>query len=62
LPQIDQSLMMIAMTRKATQYCDGLRGPIVVHDPYDPFSEMYDVDDGAYSYIVYLGRAASLKL
>ncbi|KZT19046.1 multicopper oxidase [Neolentinus lepideus HHB14362 ss-1] len=27
------------------QYCDGLRGPFVVYDPSDPFSDMYDVDD-----------------
>ncbi|EPQ57227.1 laccase [Gloeophyllum trabeum ATCC 11539] len=28
-----------------TQYCDGLRGPIVIYDPNDPFKHMYDVDD-----------------
>ncbi|TFK54463.1 laccase [Heliocybe sulcata] len=28
-----------------TQYCDGLRGPIVIYDPNDPFKNMYDVDD-----------------
>ena len=30
----------------ATQYCDGLRGPLVIYDPNDPFADMYDVDDG----------------
>ncbi|KAK1229545.1 laccase, multicopper oxidase, benzenediol:oxygen oxidorectuctase [Marasmius sp. AFHP31] len=29
----------------STQYCDGLRGVIVVYDPEDPFKSMYDVDD-----------------
>lgn len=29
------------------QYCDGLRGPIVIYDPQDPYSFMYDVDDSA---------------
>lgn len=29
-----------------TQYCDGLRGPIVVYDPNDPHKSLYDVDDG----------------
>ncbi|KZT20141.1 multicopper oxidase [Neolentinus lepideus HHB14362 ss-1] len=27
------------------QYCDGLRGPLVIYDPDDPFKDMYDVDD-----------------
>ncbi|KAH9913346.1 laccase [Epithele typhae] len=29
----------------STQYCDGLRGPMVVYDPYDPHASLYDVDD-----------------
>ncbi|KAG5715328.1 hypothetical protein E4T56_gene14239, partial [Termitomyces sp. T112] len=28
-----------------TQYCDGLRGAIVIYDPKDPFRHLYDVDD-----------------
>ncbi len=28
------------------QYCDGLRGPLVIYDPYDPHLALYDVDDG----------------
>nr|AMJ39540.1 laccase 3 [Coriolopsis trogii] len=27
------------------QYCDGLRGPLVVYDPHDPHKHLYDVDD-----------------
>ncbi|KAI0063766.1 laccase [Artomyces pyxidatus] len=27
------------------QYCDGLRGAIVVKDPFDPHGSLYDVDD-----------------
>ncbi|KAI6165261.1 laccase [Pisolithus thermaeus] len=29
----------------STQYCDGLRGPLVIYDPNDPLGDMYDVDD-----------------
>jgi len=29
----------------STQYCDGLRGPLVIYDPEDPLKDMYDVDD-----------------
>ncbi|KAJ7866400.1 laccase [Mycena olivaceomarginata] len=29
----------------ATQYCDGLRGPLVVYDTDDPHASLYDVDD-----------------
>ncbi|KAJ6557732.1 laccase [Mycena capillaripes] len=29
----------------STQYCDGLRGPLVVYDPNDPHADLYDVDD-----------------
>jgi hypothetical protein len=28
-----------------TQYCDGLRGPIVIYDPDDPYYNSYDYDD-----------------
>jgi len=27
------------------QYCDGLRGPLVIYDPEDPLKYLYDVDD-----------------
>ncbi|KIO00644.1 laccase [Pisolithus tinctorius Marx 270] len=30
----------------SAQYCDGLRGPLVIYDPDDPLADMYDVDDG----------------
>lgn len=30
----------------ATQYCDGLRGGLVIYDPNDPHAALYDVDDG----------------
>ncbi|KAE9398106.1 laccase lcc6 [Gymnopus androsaceus JB14] len=29
----------------STQYCDGLRGPLVIYDPEDPYLNLYDVDD-----------------
>ncbi|KAL5513427.1 LCC11_5 [Sanghuangporus vaninii] len=29
----------------STQYCDGLRGPLVIYDPEDPLQYLYDVDD-----------------
>jgi iron transport multicopper oxidase len=28
------------------QYCDGLRGALVIYDPNDPQARLYDVDDG----------------
>jgi hypothetical protein len=30
----------------SNQYCDGLRGPMVIYDPHDPQAHLYDVDDG----------------
>lgn len=33
----------------ATQYCDGLRGALVIYDPDDPHKDLYDVDDGQLS-------------
>ncbi|KAJ7248476.1 laccase 3 [Mycena rebaudengoi] len=27
------------------QYCDGLRGPLIIYDPKDPHKPLYDVDD-----------------
>ncbi|KAJ7186021.1 laccase [Mycena filopes] len=29
----------------STQYCDGLRGPLVVYDPNDPHASLYDLPD-----------------
>ncbi|ETW79401.1 laccase [Heterobasidion irregulare TC 32-1] len=29
----------------STQYCDGLRGPLVIYDPEDAHASLYDVDD-----------------
>lgn len=29
----------------STQYCDGLRGPLVLYDPDDPLKHLYDIDD-----------------
>jgi hypothetical protein len=36
-----------------TQYCDGLRGPLVIYDPNDPQAYLYDVDDGKILNIVF---------
>ena len=30
----------------SSQTCDGLRGPLVIYDPNDPYRQLYDVDDG----------------
>ncbi|KIK92618.1 laccase [Paxillus rubicundulus Ve08.2h10] len=27
------------------QYCDGLRGPLIIYDPDDPYRSSYDIDD-----------------
>jgi iron transport multicopper oxidase len=29
----------------STQYCDGLRGPLIIYDPNDPHKNLYDIDD-----------------
>ncbi|KAK7044111.1 hypothetical protein VNI00_007828 [Paramarasmius palmivorus] len=29
----------------SVQYCDGLKGPLVVYDPKDPYRHWYDIDD-----------------
>nr|GAT59722.1 laccase [Mycena chlorophos] len=29
----------------AMQYCDGLRGPLIIYDPNDPHKNLYDVDN-----------------
>ena len=34
--------MLINHIRLGTQYCDGLRGPLVVYDPDDPYKQLYD--------------------
>ncbi|KAJ7625705.1 laccase [Roridomyces roridus] len=31
----------------STQYCDGLRGPLVIYDPFDPQKSLYDIDDAS---------------
>lgn len=33
-------------SHESVQYCDGLRGPLVIYDPDDPHKDLYDVDDG----------------
>uniref|UniRef100_A0A0W0FNJ6 Laccase n=1 Tax=Moniliophthora roreri TaxID=221103 RepID=A0A0W0FNJ6_MONRR len=38
----------------STQYCDGLRGALVIYDPNDPHASLYDVDDGMSSTSVLL--------
>ncbi|KAG6886948.1 hypothetical protein C0992_001529, partial [Termitomyces sp. T32_za158] len=43
-PQLLLDVPLCSMST-ATQYCDGLRGPIVIYDPEDPFLPFYDVDD-----------------
>jgi FtsP/CotA-like multicopper oxidase with cupredoxin domain len=34
----------------STQYCDGLRGPLVVYDKPDPRGSLYDFDNGQQFY------------
>ncbi|KAG1895893.1 laccase [Suillus fuscotomentosus] len=31
----------------SVQYCDGLRGALVIYDPHDPLAYLYDVDDAS---------------
>ncbi|KAJ7164416.1 laccase [Mycena filopes] len=44
-PTNDQAGTFWYHSHLATQYCDGLRGPLVVYDPEDPHLSLYDVDD-----------------
>ncbi|KAK0432321.1 laccase [Armillaria borealis] len=39
----------------STQYCDGLRGPLIVYDPNDPHADLYDVDDDSTSILTLSG-------
>ncbi|PCH36517.1 multicopper oxidase [Wolfiporia cocos MD-104 SS10] len=32
-------------SHEGVQYCDGLRGPLIIYDPDDPHAHLYDVDD-----------------
>ncbi|KAG2357789.1 laccase hybrid [Suillus spraguei] len=29
------------------QYCEGLRGPLIIYDPQDPYLDMYDIDNAS---------------
>ncbi|PIL36360.1 transporter [Ganoderma sinense ZZ0214-1] len=42
---LDQAGTFWYHSHLSTQYCDGLRGPMVVYDPNDPHADLYDVDD-----------------
>ncbi|KAL0568359.1 laccase, multicopper oxidase, benzenediol:oxygen oxidorectuctase, partial [Marasmius crinis-equi] len=44
-PTGDQAGTFWYHSHLSTQYCDGLRGGIVVYNPEDPFKSLYDVDD-----------------
>lgn len=46
----------------SNQYCDGLRGPLVIYDPEDPYADLYDVDDGKLSHKYVLVRNSRLVL
>ncbi|KAI1790621.1 laccase [Ganoderma leucocontextum] len=42
---IDQAGTFWYHSHLSSQYCDGLRGPMIVYDPNDPHADLYDVDD-----------------
>ncbi|KAJ7478293.1 laccase [Mycena latifolia] len=44
-PTGDQAGTFWYHSHLSTQYCDGLRGPLIVYDPDDPHASLYDVDD-----------------
>ncbi|KAL0063557.1 laccase, multicopper oxidase, benzenediol:oxygen oxidorectuctase [Marasmius tenuissimus] len=46
LPTADQAGTFWYHSHLSVQYCDGLRGPMVIYDPKDPFADLYDVDNG----------------
>ncbi|KAK7045357.1 hypothetical protein VNI00_007606 [Paramarasmius palmivorus] len=45
LPVSDQAGTFWYHSHLSTQYCDGLRGALVIYDPDDPHKHLYDVDD-----------------
>ncbi|KAJ7720366.1 laccase [Mycena maculata] len=45
IPTNDQAGTFWYHSHLATQYCDGLRGPLVVYDPDDPHADLYDADN-----------------
>ncbi|KAK1228361.1 laccase, multicopper oxidase, benzenediol:oxygen oxidorectuctase [Marasmius sp. AFHP31] len=45
IPTRDQAGTFWYHSHLSVQYCDGLRGPLIVYDPNDPFADLYDVDD-----------------
>lgn len=51
---------MISDGLVVSQYCDGLRGAMVIYDPNDPHRHLYDVDDGEYQ-IMHLPHLATDK-
>ncbi|TFL03430.1 laccase [Pterulicium gracile] len=44
-PTLDQVNTFWYHSHHEAQYCDGLRGPMVVYDPFDAHRRLYDVDD-----------------
>ncbi|KII83064.1 hypothetical protein PLICRDRAFT_180758 [Plicaturopsis crispa FD-325 SS-3] len=44
-PVPDQAGTFWYHSHLSTQYCDGLRGPLIVYDPQDPHKSLYDVDN-----------------
>ncbi|KAJ1302810.1 hypothetical protein OPQ81_003116 [Rhizoctonia solani] len=47
IPLNDQTGTMWYHSHLASQYVDGLRGPLVIYDPNDPHKALYDVDDAS---------------
>ncbi|CAE6447279.1 unnamed protein product [Rhizoctonia solani] len=47
IPLHDQTGTMWYHAHLASQYVDGLRGPLVIYDPNDPHKSRYDVDDAS---------------
>ncbi|XP_006460625.1 laccase-7 [Agaricus bisporus var. bisporus H97] len=45
LDTTDQSGTFWYHSHFGVQYCDGIRGALIVYDPEDPLKDMYDVDD-----------------
>ncbi|CCO32977.1 hypothetical protein BN14_07044 [Rhizoctonia solani AG-1 IB] len=45
IPLFDQTGTMWYHAHLASQYVDGLRGPLIIYDSDDPHKALYDVDD-----------------
>ncbi len=55
------TVILLIVRIQATQYCDGLRGPMVVYDILDPHRWRYDIDDGK-DFLIFSSRLSMFSI